>query len=1689
MAVSIPQVVTEDRASGALVVDGSLRFDESKGQYLRKAFTSEGNRRTFTWSCWLKVSSFGDWRRIFTCEPAGTDIAGLAFRGDGNIDGIRVQQQDSGVNNHFTPSAVYRDTGWYHLVMAVDTTLATSSDRIKVYVNGELQSGSYTNGAEPAQNSTWFYNSTSNYHEIGNSTTYNTALFDGHMTQCYWIDGQQLGPEEFGYTDGLTGTWRPKKYTRGVFGELDKFNTYTWGESQNQLRYQGIKFPSSAGGTVAWKATGSSNTGLNLYTSTDNSTWTRRLTNQTVDSTNGLVYESSDQYVILVNGTDTNWSNQLQLFSDVNGATIHYSNTTYPGNGSPTMSWSGPGYTDGTIASYNSFYLPMDGNSPIGQDQSGNGNNWKPVNFGGSNSIEKATGALPILNTLGGTVARSGVFGSEVSKNYTTTSNTAAGSGYEFDQTSGFNPSLSFVRGATYTFDYTDSSSHPLRFSSTDPDSSVTSYTDGTNTSVSNTVKITVPHNAPDTLYYYCTSHNSMNGSISVTTDETKADPYAWKCTVAMPMLDYASGTRADFSNDLNCTTTFKSTDYDSVTSFANPGGMFYDKVARFVGDGSNDRVRIPSGSFAMGTGDFTIEFWGHFTATGDQGNRNARILTPQSESGNYFQFLSATSSATVIFKYNGGGSNDIAIPNSECINRTRHYVYQRTGTTGQLIVDGVLYDTGTDNVDYPDVAYQIGRYDATNGGASLYMADLRAYTGIQKYSTSGKSVGDQLFIPASTSPDILPDTPSGVATKTQLTKITDGAVSIIRSSDQYLQAPASTDFRLDGQYCIEFFLKLTDFSTDGPYVRTFVLDGPTGDGGTSNIHLNVNPSNGAILLWSGSGELIAAQLHVTGNWHHICLTRDSSNVTRLFVDGRLNGSATISTDYDLNSNQNRPRLGALGSTGGTTGYYSNWRIIKGSIPTEYQTSTTTLFDKAFNPPTEALTTTSQGATANDVKLIACQSPTSAGAAAVSPNLGGINDGRVWSDASNLASPGLLFDGDDDTFVNSSTTSGGNLITSATQFTVPEGQTLTIRTQNGGASNISVNGSNVSTNSGNVVTTLLTGGVGGTLVTSITAPTGFNLYYLKVNGVALMDPVAPIGNAAATNFNPFNTDINTVRGQETGYCTFNPLIRRWSVSADSATLSNGNFRCAFDNDNNTGYAFGSMLFPSTGKFYFETHYVSGDAPELDIGIGPHDNQSNVYSYLVYKSSSGVKRQRYAPGSETSTSYGATYSPGDTIGCAVDMNAGNIEFFKNGISQGVAFSGASIDETWGPFFFGDSYNGTSPTIDLNTGQKPFKFPPPDGFQPLTSSTVRPDTVIPRPDKYVGVKTYSGNEGTQTISGLGMSPDFIWIKCRNDAVANYLADTVRGVNKNLQSNAPGAEVTNHPMGYVSTTTRDGFTLVSGASGSFYVNGDPETYVAWTWKAGGNSNTFNVDDVGYATASAAGLNGGTITPTGASVGTKQGFSIITYDATGSNLTVSHGLSKRPGFIILKSKNVSGDWLVWHQSLDGVDRFLKLNDNTVSQSQASNVFISIDENTFGTGNDAGINSSNQEKLAYIWHDVPGLQKFGIWSGNGSADGPFIETGFRPAVILYKDITSGGYWNIRDSSRTTYNGTTEELYPATNEVENHHNSDRPIDFLSNGFKIRVVNDAINNSSRRYVYAAWAEAPSFNLYGGQSNAR
>jgi hypothetical protein len=1815
MAVSIPQVVTEDRASGALVVDGSLRFDDDKSQYLRKAFTSDGNRRTFTWSCWLKVSSFGDWRRIFTCEPGGTHIAGLAFRGDGNTDGIRVQQQDSSNNNQFTTSAVYRDTGWYHLVMAVDTTIASpSSDRVKVYINGELQSGSYTAGAEPPQNSNWYYNSTSNYHEIGNSTTYNTALFDGHMTQCYWIDGQQLGPEEFGYTDPLTNTWRPKKASSSILdSETILVGTPTYPSdftsTGNKTSDQtGLSFGSWTSGSYTGAAT-------KIFKNSTDTAFTLNI---------GLVGGTTDRYLWGSNDL-TNWTyiaNAGSTYYQLSGYKYY---ATSEGSGSTTL--------HATADGHNSFYLPMDGNSPIGQDQSGNGNNWTPVNFGGSADITKATGALPILNTgNGGTVARAGVFGSEVSANYTTTSNTAAGSGYEFDQTSGFNPSLSFVRGATYTFDYTDSSSHPLRFSSTDPDSSVTSYTDGTNTSVSNTVKITVPHNAPDTLYYYCTSHNSMNGRISVTTDTKKADPYAWKCVFAAPLV----GNDVDVSDKININSTAKATTTSGASADSSDSNFYGES---FVFDGSNDYVKTDANTadFSFGSGDFTLECW--INTDGGTAKSLFSLWDYQNSQRSWNVYINGSGHLTLITSTNGSGQSDRGntgetLPSNKWI----HIAMTKENNVYRTFVDGVLKASETASETIYDNTNDPIYIGCTNGVTEFYdghIQDVRIYKGVAKYTSN--------FIPASTSPDILPDTPSGVGTKTQLTKITDGAVSFDGNGDYLSTTSSSSDFTFGtGDFTIEMFLYNRETGGKG-FIQFSDSSGglKNTSSGVVTIHKDAG-QNGVFRAYAKNASTAFSTPVPYKRWCHVALVRESGTI-KLFVDGKQDAT-TISSD----TTNYATTYAAIG------GYYDTNYLSDCTISNVRVNKGTALYTSEFIPPTRELTNVT------NTKLLCCQSNRLPGGYTVSPTPGGLNDGTIWSSLvsapSGFESPyqaELMFNGD-----TSGTSDAIPALGDRWTLTHNFGSVSTLRYFTYFPSGNTANGANAFEVNGVTVTpTSKTQGgwtslpiAGGTLTSFGSKYTGSGDYVfvsaIEVDGTVLLDPIGVFGESKATTFNPFTTDINIVRGQEGAYATFNPIDPRRLTNSPTYTLTNGNLIC--DMVGGTNYASGSRGFaastldlPSGGKWYCEYYMNSLGNDDIALGIasdivlGYYIAAGNPKPGAYMLRSSGIV---YSPTFQLTSDSSRAYVTGDLVGVSVDLESTTkrITFYKNGI----AVYNTTVDETQGPFKFVigcDPGGSTAYKTTVNFGQKPFKFPPPDGFQPLTASTVRPDTVVPRPNQYVSVMTYSGTNNSGNINvtstDTNFTPDFVWVKTRTGGSEHNAAyDSVRGANKRILPSSTNQEVT--------TTANDlnafipgGFTM-NGQNGHIYNNG--YTHVAWMWKAGGSSNTFNIDDVGYANASdvnmsVGSLNSATIdqsqvwsndisgtpynssfpvtqafdgnvntdtmatdgntltwtpstpitgsvirfrlvtegtaasftingiaqypsfrtsspvegwhtfsgttvtevtwqrlsgtsqirlsavevdgkilvdqgvTPqnvpsipaTGCSVGTKQGFSIIKYTGNASaQATLPHGLEQIPDFVMCKNLGTSYNWFMWHNEFgNGANAAIYFTDAAKTTNFGTLPFASLSNKVITFNNNDGVNGSSNY-IMYAWHNVPGLQKFGSYTQNDN--GVFVELGFKPALLVIKNADTAltnSQWNVVDTQRDTYN-------PSLNNLAWNRNNTEPavsastygVDILSNGFAIPSGNtgEAINGATPggdTYIYAAWAEAPAFNLYGAQSNAR
>jgi len=317
---------------------------------------------------------------------------------------------------------------------------------------------------------------------------------------------------------------------------------------------------------------------------------------------------------------------------------------------------------------------------------------------------------------------------------------------------------------------------------------------------------------------------------------------------------------------------------------------------------------------------------------------------------------------------------------------------------------------------------------------------------------------------------------------------------------------------------------------------------------------------------------------------------------------------------------------------------------------------------------------------------------------------------------------------------------------------------------------------------------------------------------------------------------------------------------------------------------------------------------------------------------------------------------------------------------------------------------------------------------------------------------------------------MEPDLIWIKQRNDTRVHVLQDSVRGFTKGLYSNDTDGESTRDP-GY-GEAVPGGFEVSSGAGSN--VSG--RNMVAWSWKAGGNKNTFNVDDVGYASAAAAGLTGGDTTPTGASVGTKQGFSIVTWTSPSisdtDGWTIPHGLTQKPDFMLVKVTNTTGSWTVFHKEM-GNTKALYLNDGSTGQTNQSLWNNTDPTDVVWSAGSTGWYGQSNNFVTLAWHDVPGLQKFGSYEGNNSTDGTFTELGFRPAVILIKNIDATADWVIYDTARDTYNASSAELYPDTDGAEY---SSGPIDILSNGFKQRSQHNHLNKVYT-YIYCAWAETP------------
>jgi hypothetical protein len=533
-------------------------------------------------------------------------------------------------------------------------------------------------------------------------------------------------------------------------------------------------------------------------------------------------------------------------------------------------------------------------------------------------------------------------------------------------------------------------------------------------------------------------------------------------------------------------------------------------------------------------------------------------------------------------------------------------------------------------------------------------------------------------------------------------------------------------------------------------------------------------------------------------------------------------------------------------------------------------------------------------------------------------------------------------------------------------------------------------------------------------------------------------------------------DVPTNWGTDTGvggsvrgnYATLNPLDQGSTV-----VLSNGNLNVSIT----SGLVSSRATFGvASGKWYWEATCttVSSVASDL-IGIGTSAAPVSNYFHISpsgygYAQSTGDKWNN-----NSSSSYGASWTTGDVIGVALDLDAGTLVFYKNGTSQGTAFS--SLSGTFFPMMFVRDSVGV---YSFNFGQRPFAYTAPSGFRALNTQNLPTPTVgattATQAGKFFNPVLWTANGGVQTITGAGLQPDFLWIKDRQAANSHTLHNIVVGSTKYLESNTTSAEITS--ANYVTSIDSDGWSIGT----SNYLSG--RQLVSWCWKANGTGVTNTA---------------GTITST-VSANTTSGFSIATFSlgATGSQ-TVGHGLGVAPRMIIVKNRTTPADfpgWYVYHIST-GNGQYLTLN-TTGSAVTASTIWdnTSPTSSVFTLG--AGFTSSNQgpTQVAYCFAEVPGYSRFGSYTGNGVADGPFVFTGFRPAYVMIKNASLASAWIVYDNKRNTANAETNYLLPNSSGAEATLSS-LVLDFTSNGFKIRGDQATINTSNNNYIFAAFAEAP------------
>ena len=526
------------------------------------------------------------------------------------------------------------------------------------------------------------------------------------------------------------------------------------------------------------------------------------------------------------------------------------------------------------------------------------------------------------------------------------------------------------------------------------------------------------------------------------------------------------------------------------------------------------------------------------------------------------------------------------------------------------------------------------------------------------------------------------------------------------------------------------------------------------------------------------------------------------------------------------------------------------------------------------------------------------------------------------------------------------------------------------------------------------------------------------------------------------------TDVPT-----NNFCTWQNHFRS---DGDNLTLRNGLVR----REGGADKCLGTFLLKNN-KYYFEYqaednngNHIPG-VTQADTDVRSRDNTEAAFyaSNGEYKIESGSQQSGMS-----------TYGSGDIIGVAIDttISPAKVWFAKNNtwqLSGDPANGNNGFTLTAGKEYVFNADHGSGSSTTTGTGffgahQGGFNYTPPTGFVAACAANLPTPSILDG-RKHFHTLFYSGTGGTHTVTGLEFDPGFIWAKNRQQTGYHHdLYDIVRGDNLRMFSSQTSADST----GYLQFGATGGFTLTAG--GGINVSGN--NHVAWCWYAGASTVT-NTDGSISAQVRA---------------NPAAGFSIVSYTGNGaSSATIGHGLGVTPKAFVVKSRSQARGWNNYHHIM-GNGKYIQWNQN--HQAETNSDFwnnTSPTSSVFTVGTDNDVNDSSQNYIAYVFAEVDGYSKFGKYVGNGSSNGTYVFTGFRPAFVMIKcfqDATE--HWNIPVDVDFN-NGITKTLSPNLTNAERDMSGGDAMDFYSNGFKIRNNDNNYSNNSADYIYYAFARNP------------